>query len=165
MTNYALSLVGQGDYGTAFLLTDGKIGKVYKSWDVAYIAFLDMVDQTLNPHLPIIFSRHHYKHFSYVVLEFLTPCAAETYMRMNFSTLKQSLVELILGKKPKDEVPNSIRDLGYILKRAATGFCLDFKPENFGYRNETIVTFDPFTIKTKKNTHLEYVLKPGERRR
>lgn len=165
ITNYTVSLVGQGDYGTAFLLNDGKIGKIYKSWDAAYIAFLELVSQSANPHLPTIFNQGHCNQFSYVVLEFLTPLAAEVYMKMNFSQVSLRLKDLILGKKPKVDIPNSLRDLGLLMRKAAKGFCLDFKEENFGMRNDMLVTFDPFTLKTKNNTHLEYVSKDGEKKR
>jgi hypothetical protein len=155
--NYAVSLVSEGDYGSAFRLSDGKIGKIYKSYDAAYLAFLDLVQVSINPHLPKIYHRGEFKNFSFVVLEFLTPFAREVYGKFKFDTVREGWAAEIFGKTSEHKLEQSQTELCQEMRSFAKGFCLDFRQENFGFRDKTLVTFDPFTLKTKHNSHLDYV--------
>jgi hypothetical protein len=154
---HAKSCVGDGDYGTAFLLSDGRVAKIYKSWDRAYNSFLSLLGSSSNPHLPIVFEKGYFKDYSYVILEFLEPCKHQYYMRLTFQEITSGIAAVICGRELIKQLPSSIFDLAQAMKDHAKGFCLDFKQENFGMRSYTLVTLDPFTLKTKNNDHLEFV--------
>jgi hypothetical protein len=151
--------VGKGDYGTAFKLADGHIAKIFKSHDRAYLQFLKMVMLTNSKHLPNIFCYDIYDKFGWVILEFLDLYSFEAYMNLSFKDITVNMSAVILGKEPVLALPQSLKDLAEEMRETAQGYCLDFRKENFALRSRELVIFDPYTNKTKDNTHLDYVEK------
>ena len=160
---YQAISVGKGDYGTAFRLSDGRVGKIYKSYDLAYETFLGLIASIDNPHLPKIYEQGTFKQFSFVVLEFVNSLALFRYMDLSFKEITGAMTAIILGVDEEIRMPSSIIELSHGLKDVAVGFCLDFKEENFGRREHTIIALDPFTLRTKDNSHLVYVACPLSR--
>lgn len=148
----------RGDYGTAFYLNDGRVGKLFKKYDYAYSAFLNMVANSNSVHLPRIYDMGDHKRYAYVILEFLGPCEiTRRYKEFNFNQISDGMTRIILGKEPKIDLPISLIELAFEMRVYSKGLCLDFHERNFGFRDEVIVTFDPFAIKTKTNSHLKTV--------
>lgn len=162
---YQCLAVGKGDYGTAFKLSDGRVGKIYKAYDAAYESFLDLLTTLRNPHLPVLYARESNHKFGYVVLEFLDPLTYVQYMNMSFREIAAGMSCIITGRELVKPVPSSIIDLSQGMRESAKGYCLDFREENFGDRRGTLVTLDPFTNQTKTNDHLTYVQKEHDVKR
>lgn len=164
MLNHAL-VIGKGDYGTAFRLSDGMVCKLYKSYDLAYKSFLKMVSINDNPHLPNIYCCDEYNKFCWVLLDFLDDCHMKSYFDVSFDTIIQNMINVIQGNVVEGIIPPSLYDLSVEMRESAKGFCLDFRPVNFADRNGNLVVFDPFTLRTKHNTHLVYIEKPIKKRK
>ena len=157
-----ISPIGKGDYGTVFRLSDGHVLKLFKTNDEAYKTFLKLVMLSDNPHLPNIYCFDEYNKFGWVILEFLNEYSLTEYLRLTFDTIVLQISNIICGKHYEKLLPLSLLELAEELKFHAKGYCLDFRKANFGLRQETLVLFDPFTNKTKQNSHLQYVEKDNE---
>jgi hypothetical protein len=146
----------RGDYGSTFVLSDGRVGKIYKVHDKAYRAFVAMLVTSENQHLPKIYDLGIADKFAWVVLEFVEPVCEKT-LGLSFKQVACGLSSIIMGREPSISLPKSIVDLGLELKDYGKGFCLDFKRDNFGMRGFTFISLDPFCLRTKHNGDLDYL--------
>lgn len=159
-------VIGRGDYGIAFRLSDGKVCKLYKSYDKAYKTFLKLAAINDSPHLPYIICHDEYNKFSWVLLEFLSYCQTQRYFNLSFTEIVDSMSMVVQGNVVEGVIlPSSLVDLSLEMREYAQGFCLDFRPPNFMDRQENLVVIDPFTNKTNHNNHLIYIEKVSRRRK
>jgi hypothetical protein len=154
-----LFTVGKGDYGTAFRLNDGHIVKVFKSHDLAYLQFLNMVMLTNSKHLPNIYCFDIYTKFGWVILEFLDEYSLAQYLNLSFKEITVTMSKIIRYQDTDIMLPESLHDLAIEMRETAQGYCLDFKEANFACRSKELIIFDPYTNKTATNDHLDYVEK------
>ena len=142
-----LDQVGKGSFGTVFALSEERVLKVYKKYDIAYMAFLKVIQNSGSAHFPKIYNQGHYKKFHTVILERVEPYSplwgcAEAHVR----SLREGFIGRTKGAVAASEslsetvcqALDSIAPLGQF-------FGLDIWQRNLGIRNRQLIFLDPIT--------------------